>query len=182
MATGEPVESAVSDALWPSRMFDMDKLRPRLWVIVLSAIGMLLGQWVAGYLPSSFASPKADSASVKQTISTRELEIVGADGRRQIVMGTSREGTPALWLFDKNGKARISVGLYEDGNAGIVLTDDQERAVEIFRTVGGDSSPVLVMKAEGRDRIVMGLAPAKRDPFLVYYDAAGAKTRVFGDW
>ena len=76
----------------------------------------------------------------------------------------------------------MNLFIYEDGNAGIVLNDESERAVEIFRTFGGKSSPVLVMKAEGRDRIVMGLGPATQDPFLVYYDAAGAKTKVFGDF
>jgi len=142
----------------------------------------LLGQWIAGYPPKSLASPSADAGPGGRVVSTHQLEIIGADGRRQISMGTTSEGTPGIWLFDRNGKARVSIGLYRDGNAGIVLNDDQERAVEIFRTVGGNSSPVLVMKAEGRDRIIMGLTPSKQDPALVYYDAAGAKTRVFGDW
>jgi len=163
-------------------MVTMKKLRPRLSVIVLSALGMMLGQWVAGFLPSSLASPKAEASPAKSVLSAHELEIVGADGQRQISMGTTTAGTPGIWIFDKNGKARVNLFLYEDGNAGIVLSDERERAVEIFRTFGGKSSPVLVMKADGRDRIVMGLGPATQDPFLVYYDAAGAKTKVFGDF
>ncbi len=69
------------------------------------------------------------------------LEIIGADGRRQIVMGTSSEGSPGIWLYDRNGKVRLSLGLYGDNNASLVLNDESERAVEIFRTVGERSMP-----------------------------------------
>lgn len=151
-------------------------------MVSLSATGMLLGHWLAGHLPRLSPSAAAELASAPRVVSTHALEVVDADGRRQIVMGTSGEGSPGIWLFDKNGKARISIGLYGDNNAGVVLNDERERAVQIFRTVGGRSSPVLVMKSDGRDRIVMGLDGASQDPFFVLYDAAGVKQTVFGHY
>jgi hypothetical protein len=48
--------------------------------------------------------------------------------------------------------------------------------------VGERSMPVLVMKAQGRDRIVMGLNGPGQDPFLVLYGADGAKQSVFGSY
>jgi len=160
----------------------MSTLRSHLSIIVLSAFGMIVGYAVAEYLPWPSASAEARSGPAPQgdVLSTHMLEVVGADGRRQIVMGTSGEGSPGIWIFDRNGKARLSIGLYGDNNASVVLNDEREQAVQIFRTVGERSAPVLVMKSQGRDRIVMGLNGASQDPFLVLYGVDGAKQSVFG--
>jgi hypothetical protein len=160
----------------------MDKLKSHVGIVVLSAAGMLLGHWLGAQLAWIAPSVQAQPAPGTGAVSTRALEVVGADGRRQIVMGTSGEGSPGIWIFDKNGKVRLSIGLYGDNNASIVLNDESERAVQIFRTVGAGSAPVLVMKSDGRDRIVMGLGGLKLDPFFVYYDAAGVKQSVFGSF
>src|SRR6266581_6747839 len=160
----------------------MDKLRSHLCVIVLSAVGMILGHWLAAHLawPAARAEAQPGSTSRAGLLATHMLEVVGADGRRQIVMGTSGEGSPGIWIFDRNGKARLSIGLYGDNNASVVLNDEREQAVQIFRTVGEKSAPVLVMKSQGRDRIVMGLNGSSQDPFLVLYGTDGSKQSVFG--
>jgi hypothetical protein len=162
----------------------MAKLRSHLCVVVLSAIGMMLGHWLAGYLTWPAVPAEAESGPTSRTgvLSTRTLEVVGSDGRRQIVMGTSGEGSPGIWILDRKGKVRLSIGLYGDSNASIVLNDESEQAVQIFRTVGERSAPVLVMKSRGRDRIVMGLNGASQDPFLVLYGDDGAKQSVFGQY
>jgi hypothetical protein len=160
----------------------MNKLRSSLSIIVLSAVGMMLGHWLGAHLERIGASPEAHAASEVGVVSTRTLEVVGADGRRQIVMGTSAEGSPGIWIYDRNGKVRLSLGLYGDNNANIVLNDSSEQAVQIFRTVGERSVPVLVMKAQGKDRIVMGLAEPRQEPFLVLYGADGNKQSVFGSY
>ena len=160
----------------------MNKLGSYLCVIVLSAVGMMLGHWLGAHLEWTTVSAEAQPASGVSVVSTRTLEVVGADGRRQIVMGTSGEGSPGIWIYDRNGKVRLSLGLYGDNNASIVLNDENEQAVEIFRTVGERSMPVLVMKSQGRDRIVMGLNGPGKDPFLVLYGADGAKQTVFGSY
>ena len=141
---------------------------------------MILGHWLGVHLdwtPALAGAPPATGASI---VSTHTLEVVGVDGRRQIVLGTSAEGSPGIWIYDKQGKVRLSLGLYGDNNASIVLNDEREQAVQIFRTVGERNLPVLVMKSQGRDRIVMGLDGPGQDPFLVLYGADGAKQRVFG--
>jgi len=160
----------------------MSKLRSHLSIIVLSAFGMIAGHVLAEHLPRPGAGAEARSgpASHGDLLATHMLEVVGADGRRQIVMGTSSEGSPGIWIFDRNGKARLSIGLYGDNNASVVLNDEREQAVQIFRTVGEKSAPVLVMKSQGRDRIVMGLNGSSQDPFLVLYGADGSKQSVFG--
>jgi hypothetical protein len=160
----------------------MNKLGSYLCVIVLSAVGMMLGHWLGTHLEGTTVSVEAQPASEVSVVSARTLEVVGADGRRQIVMGTSAEGSPGIWIYDRNGKVRPSLGLYGDNNASIVLNDQSEQAVQIFRTVGERSMPVLVMKAQGRDRIVMGLNGPGQDPFLVLYGADGAKQSVFGSY
>ena len=160
----------------------MSTLRSHLSIIVLSAFGMIVGYVVAEHLPWPSASAEGRSGPATQgdVLSTHTLEVVGADGRRQIVMGTSGEGSPGIWIFDRNGKVRLSIGLYGDNNASVVLNDEREQAVQIFRTVGERSAAVLVMKSQGRDRIVMGLNGASQDPFLVLYGVDGAKQSVFG--
>ena len=158
----------------------MKRLASAVSVIALSAVGMILGHWLVVHVQSPMVGAEATQAA--DVVSTRALEVVGADGRRQIVMGTSGEGSPGIWIYDRNGKVRLSLGLYGDNNASLVLNDESERAVEIFRTVGERSMPVLVLKAQGRDRIVMGLNGSDSDPFLVLYGADGAKRTMFGNY
>jgi hypothetical protein len=144
-----------------------------------SALGLLGGHWLSQHWPTASIT-EAQSAS--GALSATSFELVDAQGSRRILMGTSSEGSPAIWFFDRKGKARLNLGLYGDDNAFIVLNDDQERAVQIFRTVGSESAPYLVMKAEGRDRIVMGLSGSAQDPFLVHYDTDGRVETVFGSY
>jgi len=146
-----------------------------LLAFVFSALGM-----VAGHLVARGWEATTEASTTATTLSASRFELVDARGRRQVLMDTSAEGSPAVWFFDKNGKARLNVGLYGEDNAFLVLNDDHESAVGIFRTLGAASDPFLVMKSEGRDRIVMGLAGAGHDPFLVYYDANGVQQTVFG--
>ena len=141
---------------------------------------MVLGHWLGSHLEWTAPGATAQAASPPSVVSTHTLEVVGADGRRQLVIGTGTEGSPGIWVYDRNGKVRLSLGLYGDNNASLVLNDENEQAVQIFRTVGAQSAPVLVMKAQGRDRIVMGLNGPGQDPFLVLYGADGTKQSVFG--
>lgn len=154
-------------------------MKHRLSIFIWAALGMMVGHGMAvsaGKLVSpAFAEDGAD------IVAARGFEMVDEQGRRQILIATAREGSPAIWMFDRNGKARLNLLIYEDGNAGVVLNDAEERAVQIFRTVGSRSAPVLVMKSEGRDRIVLGLDSQTQNPFLTTWDNAGAKNAVFGD-
>src|SRR5260370_10726157 len=139
---------------------------------------MVAGNYVGWRFEWNTTTAAAPPTSAVSVVSTRTLEVVGADGRRQLVMGTGTEGSPGIWIYDRNGKVRLSLGLYGDNNASIVLNDESEQAVEIFRTVGAHSVPVLVMKAQGPDRIVMELNGPGQDPFLVLYGADRAQQPV----
>jgi hypothetical protein len=147
---------------------------------VFSAAGLLLGHWIASRSPTVEA--RGEPAPAEGVVSAREIELVDAQGRRLVLMATSAEGRPGMWFYDRNGKARLSLGLYGDDNASLVLNDDHEQAVQIFRTLGPRSDPFLVMKAQGRDRIILGLGGPDANPFLVYYDADGTKRTAFGNY
>jgi hypothetical protein len=150
-------------------------------IVGLSALGMALGHWAARVIHFSITSAQAAPTTLsKGTIKTKKLILVDQQNRTRIVMGQSKEGPPSIWLFDQNGKVRLSFGTYEDGGPTIVLNDAEENAVEIFRTVGPKSSPVLVFKADHTDRIILGLNEKTSDPYFVYYDSKGVAHSQFG--
>jgi hypothetical protein len=146
---------------------------------VVAAAGMIVGQWV-GDQWRDVAKPL--TAQTSETLTTQNLEIVNAGGKRVILLGTSAEGLPGIWFFDAAGKVRLNLGIYPDGNSFVVLNDQNELATQILRTVGAKNAPVVVMKSGGQDRIVMGLNFTDANPFFVFYDDKGAKTNVFGDY
>ncbi len=87
----------------------------------------MLGYWLGSHLEWTRVSATAQAAPAVSVVSTHTLEVVGADGRRQIVIGTGTEGSPGIWIYDRNGKVRLSLGLYGDNNASLVLNDESER-------------------------------------------------------
>jgi len=142
---------------------------------VLPALGV-----IAGYLVSEWRHPASTASQAGPTgssVNAQRLELVDQAGRARILMAMS-----GIWLFDAQGKARLNLGLYGDGNAFVVVNDKQEHAVEILRSVGEQSAPVLVQKAQGRDRLILGLAGPSGDSFLVRYGESGAKQVVFGEY
>ena len=152
-------------------------VRSCLAIVGLSALGMVLGNWIARYATLVLPASAAEISS--SVVRTRQFELVDADGKRKAMIGFSGEGSPAIWFFDDKGTPRLNLGVYGDGNPVIVLNDANGQAVQIFRTVGTASDPVLVMKAEGRDRIILGL-DARKDPYLTTFDGGGARHAVFG--
>ena len=156
----------------------MKNLKRHVATFLIAAAGMMAGNLLANRIDRWGTPAYADENS--DVITAKAVELVDASGRRRILIGTSQEGSPGIWFFDQNGKSRLNLGVYEDGNPTVVLNDDQERAVEIFRTVGGTSAPVLVMKSGGTDRLIMGLTEGSADPYLVTYDGKGGTSAVFG--
>src|SRR5260370_21143284 len=114
----------------------MNKLGSYLSIIALSAVGMVLGHYVGSRLEWTTTSAAAPPTSAVSVVSTRTLEEVGADGRRQLVMGTGTEGSPGIWIYDRNCKARLSFGLYGVNNASIVLNDQMDQAEGMCHTAG----------------------------------------------
>lgn len=146
-----------------------------LSVFVVAAAGSYVGNRI------KIDSMPSASASTADNIVAKKLDIVNNSGKKIITMGTSGEGAPAIWFFDKNGKARLNLGVYADGNSMVVLNDENELAVGILRSVG-PSLPVLVMKNGGRDRLIQGLSGPNKNPFLVNFDEKNQKKMIFGEY
>ena len=73
---------------------------------------------------------------------------------------------------------RLSVGLYSDGTPNIALDDDSGRASAILRLVQNNGNPVLVLKENGQDKLVIDknglpLQSSPIAPSLVIGFAAG---------
>lgn len=151
-----------------------------LIIFSIGFFGIICGQWLGQRF---LVGPATANAQVTPTlISAESFELTDRNGKKIGLISNSPAGTPGIWLFDRNGKVRLNIGLYEDDNATIVLNDSNEEAVQIFRTVGEKNAPVLVMKHNGQDRIVLGLNFATLDPFFVFYDSDGKKNTLFGNY
>ena len=155
-----------------------------LVTLAISVSGFVFGHMLSQRISLSILNAEASQQNVLvvDTLKAKNIEVIGSDNRKLVSLGTSGENSAGIWFFDRNGRSRLNLGLYGDGNAMIVLNDEKEMAVQILRTFGPKNSPVLVMKNDGRDRIVMGLNPGTQDPFLVHYDNKGKKEKVFGDF
>jgi hypothetical protein len=142
----------------------------------------LLGGVIGGGLSQSLTS-KAH-AEWGQVVTAREFRLVDGNGRLVGQWTLSMEGTPALWLFDANGKARLNMALYGDGNPCLVLNDgDGATAKGVFRLAGEGKAPVLVLKNSGRDRIILGMdLPSGDNPGMVYFEKNGNRKDVFGNF
>lgn len=150
--------------------------------VLYSALGAVMGCGIAFYIQNGIPSANAAITNARSVISTQSLELVDKTGHRVLLLTTTAAGSPGIWLFDRAGKSRLNLGLYEDGNPFMVLNDTSEQAVQVLRSVGENNSPVLVLKSQGQDRVIMGLNfDATQNPFLVY-DQKGKKTAVFGKY
>ena len=146
--------------------------------LVLGCLGGLL----AGSLRSALDS-RAEAAPPPpppKQVSAEQFVLVDASGKTLAQLAKSGDGTPCLFLFDKEGKARLQAGVYADGQPFFGLFDNKNNAVGLFRVAGTQGSPVLVLKAGGRDRMIVGLGmsdPAQ-EPFIEYFDAKGEKREL----
>ena len=48
-------------------------------------------------------------------------------------LGLSADGTPALVLFDQNGKDRAELHLNNSGKPGLALADENGKSIAVFR-------------------------------------------------
>lgn len=152
----------------------------------ITLILAVIAGFIGGLLPGSLKlrTVQASDGYTSQVLSAHEFRLVDKNGAIGAQLAYSGEGTPVLFLFDKNGKPRAEIGTYGDGLPCVVLMDEQSRAVGLFRLAGANQSPVLVMKSDGRDRMIMGLnmnGPG-HEPFLVTYDESGQKKEIFGKY
>jgi hypothetical protein len=90
-----------------------------------------------------------------QTVSSDNFVLKGANGKVTAQLTTSGEGTPALFFYDENNVVRISIGLYAGGIPSVVLNDNTGKAGAIMRLVNNNGNPVLVLKENGQDTLII---------------------------
>ena len=95
------------------------------------------------------------SSVFAQAVTSDDFVLKNASGQTTARLTTSGEGTPALFFYDVNNKIRISIGLYKDGVPGVVLNDENEKAGAIMRLVSNQGNPVLVLKENGEDKLII---------------------------
>ncbi len=119
---------------------------------------------------------------VFDSVESGDFVLRDGEGRTSARLSTSGDGTGALFIFDTAGRVRLTAGSYQDGDPSLVLNDPQGNASLILRLAGTQHSPVVVFKAKGQDRMVLGLAmnDSKQEPFLVTMDQSGNPTHHFG--
>lgn len=103
-----------------------------------------------------------------QTVTGTNFILTSPNGNTTAQLTTSGEGTPALFFYDAKHTTRISIGLYPDGAPGIVLNDDTGKASAILRLVESNGSPVLVLKENGQDQLIIDKngIPVKSSPIF----------------
>jgi hypothetical protein len=122
-----------------------------------------------------------------KVVSAENFQLVDNNGKRVGSWANCGSGSPCLNFFDVNGNVRLQLGIYNAaGEAGlpfVILNSNGGDPKAILRLVGQNEAPVLVMKNNNMDKMVMGLDFANSsEPFLAKYDNAGSKSMVFGKY
>jgi hypothetical protein len=154
--------------------------------ILAGLIGGIAGAFLLVHqiqVPALVSPAIAAGARSVDVITANRIQLVDAGGKVRAELAMSLDGGPALFFYDSVGRNRMVLGLYSpaEGEApSVVLNDPAQRAAGIFRLFGPRDTPVVVLKAQGRDRSIYGLNASSTEPFLTNYSGDGKKTDVFG--
>lgn len=152
------------------------------WLIVLSIVAGFIGGCVSNYLFSFTCLAYANKAPETQVISAQDFQLLDNNGQIT-ARWTSCQGSPCLNFYDSAGRVWLQMGLYGDGLPFIGLFDKDFHPKALLRLFGNNEAPVLVMKNNNQDRLIMGLDLANSvAPFLVYFDRDGRKHLQFGSY
>lgn len=151
------------------------------WFIVLAMLAGFLGGVVSN------GTRVEAQGGTSRAVSSQNFQLVDNNGKMRGSWTNCSGGSPCLNLFDDQGKLRLQLGIYSAaGEAGlpfIILNNERQEPKAILRLVGGNAAPVLVLKNNNQDKMIMGLDfQNSEEPFLVRYDNAGAKNMVFGKY
>jgi hypothetical protein len=162
--------------------------RTHLTGLLTGFLGGLLGAYLFAHAqthlsPSQSPLSQPFAPRPSDTLIARRLQLVDEAGKPRAELAFSRDGGPALFFYDSQGRNRLVLGLYAPAEREypfVVLNDTQQLAAGIFRLFGPYETPVVVLKSEGQDRSLLGLNPGSREPFLATIANDGKKTDVFG--
>lgn len=106
---------------------------------------------------TSFALAFAVNISTAQaeTVTAEDFQLVDSSGRVTAQLTTGGEGVPGLFIYDNNHVPRVTIGLYVDQSPTIVINDDKGRATGILRMRNNNGDPVIVLKENGQDKIII---------------------------
>lgn len=131
--------------------------------IVIGLLSGLVGSFIGHKIFTTNVSPQGDVLNIRQ------LNIVDNKNRLRAQLGTNAQEGVGLWLMDTNGQYRSMLGIYPPGEGELptlVLNDSSGNAAGLFRLVGANQVPYLILKNKGSDKAIMGLQEADAKPFL----------------
>jgi hypothetical protein len=154
--------------------------------IILSVSFGLIGGIAGSYFMMRLTPNSAPVSTVSKSstsVSAENFMLVDKSGKLRAQLAMSREGSPALFLMDTNGAARVVLGIYppaENELPFLVLNDAKGSAAGIFRLVGANEFPYLVLKHGGSDRAILGLTSAPQESAFFLNIKPGERQVVFG--
>lgn len=150
--------------------------------LILAVVAGFAGGILSHQMSSLFQSSSAIAAVPGDVVRAADILLLDDQGQMSGRLA-SCEGAPCLMFYDDAGNVRLQMGLYSDGLPFIGLFNDRFEAKALLRLAGGNDAPVLVMKNDNQDRIILGLDLANSaDPFLVYFGLDGSKHLQFGEY
>jgi predicted transcriptional regulator len=108
----------------------------------------------------------------QKVIRSKTFILEDKDGKIRGIWGLSDEGNPVLQLYDKNGKARASIGMDKISDKVtprfMLLDRDENQSAGIFSTKEGS---MLILNGRNSQRITA--AVYKNDPSIRMFDEKG---------
>jgi hypothetical protein len=115
-------------------------------VAALAALATLLGTAVPD-----------DGAWTVDSVSTREMVLLDADGVPRGRLATDAEGRAQLSLSDRDGRERIRLTVLADGSPGVTISDADARPRAVLGYLPDGTTNLVFADADGVSRAVFGL-------------------------
>jgi len=107
----------------------------------------------------------------QKVIRSKTFILEDKDGKIRSIWGLSNEGNPTLQLYDKNGKARASIGMDKISDKVtprfMLLDRDENQSAGIFSTKEGS---MLILSGRNSQRII---AAVYKNPSIRMFDEKG---------
>ena len=151
--------------------------------IIGGVIGSVFTALFSGSHPSPITNVPAQGVQRSRVVAAEDFELVDKEGRLRAQLAMGREGGPALFIMDSKGVARVVLGVYPPGEGELpflVLNDSDQNAAGLFRLVGSEQSPFVILKHKGADKSIFGLSQATGESAFLYHNNDGQHQVVFG--
>lgn len=113
------------------------------------------------------------------TLKTREVVLVGRDGKERGSWRVDDDGTARLVMTDTRGVDRLKLTLRANGEQGVSMADSTGAARVVVGFLDDQSGTVAFADARGQTRSVLGLTP-DGETSLLFADQNGGTRAVLG--